>query len=205
MVEQEWCAETELMSARGKGSDTTASLAPDEAFRVEKKRNALLGRHIAIIGAGMGILLWSTAWPHAPRWVWNVSASAPIGLYAVAPAASAGPGDVVIAWVPQRHRRLAAERRYVPLNVPLVKRVVAHAGDQVCARGPDIFVNGRRLAERHRTDGKGRPMPMWKGCTLLRDRQLFLLMDDPASFDGRYFGFTEGSDVIGKARLLWHP
>jgi len=34
---------------------------------------------------------------------------------------------------------------------------------------------------------------------------LFLpvLMDNPASFDGRYFGATEERDIIGKARLLW--
>jgi type IV secretory pathway protease TraF len=28
-------------------------------------------------------------------------------------------------------------------------------------------------------------------------------MDAPASFDGRYFGVTEGRDIVGKARLLW--
>ena len=38
---------------------------------------------------------------------------------------------------------------------------------------------------------------------VLRGRQLFLLMDSPSSFDGRYFGSTDGEDVIGKATLLW--
>jgi len=53
-------------------------------------------------------------------------------------------------------------------------------------------------------DAKGRPMKWWSGCVRLRGRQLFLLMSDsPASFDGRYFGVTEGGLVVGKARLLW--
>jgi type IV secretory pathway protease TraF len=47
-------------------------------------------------------------------------------------------------------------------------------------------------------------MKGWSGCVRLRGRQLFLLMaGSPASFDGRYFGVTEGGLVVGRARLLW--
>jgi conjugative transfer signal peptidase TraF len=148
-------------------------------------------------------VLGSAALPPAPRLVWNASASAPIGLYAVSPGAATDPGAMVIARVPQPHRRLAATRRYLPMNVPLVKRVAGVAGDEVCAAGQQVRVNRRPVAERLRVDGKGRPMPTWSGCVRLRGPQRFLLMDTPASFDGRYFGVTEGSDIIGKARLLW--
>ena len=82
-------------------------------------------------------------------------------------------------------------------------RVAAYAGDEVCALGQQIFVNGRPIEIRRAADGQGRPMPSWSGCIRLHGRQLFLLMDIPASFDGRYFGATEDKDVIGKARLLW--
>ncbi len=99
---------------------------------------------------------------------------------------------------------MAAQRRYIPANVPLVKRVAAAAGDEVCALGQEIFVNGKWVAERRVVDAEGRPMKWWNGCVRLRGRQLFLLMSDsPASFDGRYFGVTEGGLVVGKARLLW--
>jgi type IV secretory pathway protease TraF len=87
--------------------------------------------------------------------------------------------------------------------VPLIKRVVAAAGDEVCASGRSIVVNNVIVAQRQIFDDKGRRLPFWLGCTRLRGRQLFLLMDNPDSFDGRYFGLTEGDDVIGKARLLW--
>jgi len=174
-----------------------------DSLRAAKLRRRRLIRRTAIIGAGIAIVLTSAALPPAPRLVWNVSASAPIGLYAVSPGAPVEPGDMVIARVPERFRSLAAERHYLPMNVPLVKRVIAYAGDEVCALGQEIFVNGRWTAERRVVDGMARPMPMWTGCARLHGRQLFLLMDNAASFDGRYFGPTEGKDIIGKARLLW--
>src|SRR3546814_10276108 len=83
---------------------------------------------------------------------------------------------------------LAASRRYLPLNVPLVKRVAAYAGDEICALESQVFINGRWAAERREADATGRPMPSWTGCLVLRGRQLLLLMDNPSSFDGRYFG-----------------
>jgi len=178
-------------------------LAWGDALRADKLRRTRLRRRIAITGIGIAVLLASAAVPPAPRLVWNASASVPIGLYAVSPGASADLGSMVIARVPDPFRRLAAERRYLPLNVPLVKRVAAQAGDEVCALGQEIFVNGRWSAKRRLADGQGRSMPMWSGCIRLHGRQLFLLMDNPASFDGRYFGATEGRDIIGKARLLW--
>src|SRR3546814_1519836 len=75
--------------------------------------------------------------------VWNASASAPIGLYSVSPGVPADPGDMVIARVPQLWRDLAARRHYLPANVPLVKRVAAAAGDDVCGLGQIGRASGR--------------------------------------------------------------
>lgn len=191
------------MSGRRETGGDAPLLAWGDALRAAKLRRRRLEKRIAAVAIGAVIVLGSAALPPAPRLVWNASASAPIGLYLVWPGAVAEPGDMVIARVPEAWRRLAATRRYLPMNVPLVKRVVAAAGDEVCALGQEIFVNGRWIAERGIADGAGRSMPMWTGCVRLRGRQQFLLMDAPASFDGRYFGLTEGDDVIGKARLLW--
>ncbi|WP_317629348.1 S26 family signal peptidase [Sphingomonas nostoxanthinifaciens] len=145
----------------------------------------------------------TAAFPPAPRLVWNASASAPIGLYAVDPGARFRPGDMVIAWTPAPFRALAADRRYIPSNVPLVKRVAAGPGDEICALGTQVFVNGRPSAHRRSVDDHGRSMPLWSGCQRLRDGQSLLLNDHPGSFDGRYFGPTNDADVIGKARRLW--
>ena len=161
-------------------------------------------RRWAIAASLLALALCVTiAFPPGPRLVWNVSASAPIGLYTIGGRGGIERGDMVLAKVSGRWRTLAARRRYIPANVPLVKRVAAVSGDSVCAQGREVFVNGRRVAERRGHDGMGRAMPRWKGCTILRDGALLLLMDDPASFDGRYFGPTASGDIIGKARLLW--
>ena len=139
-----------------------------------------------------------------PRLVWNASVSAPIGLYAVGETAPLARGDMVIARVPVEFRLFAARRHYLPANVPLVKRVAAATGDEVCAAGARVTVNGRLVARRLDRDGAGRPMPWWSGCAELRSGEYFLLMtDSPASFDGRYFGVSEAGDIVGKARLLW--
>jgi len=191
------------VNRRSTGRIDAPLLAWGDALRAATIRRRTLVRRAAAVAIGAAILVGSAAFPPAPRLVWNASASAPIGLYAVTPGSQAEPGDMVIARVPDAFRRLAAMRHYLPMNVPLVKRVAAAAGDEVCGLGQEIFVNGRPAAERRLVDGAGRAMPTWSGCVRLRGRQLFLLTDTPASFDGRYFGVTEGTEIVGKARLLW--
>lgn len=192
------------MTRRDIRGSTTPLLDWGDQLRADKRRRRSLGRRIAITGIGITLIGLTMAFPPAPRLVWNASASAPIGLYAVTPGASVDPGDMVIARVPDPWRMMAAQRRYIPVNVPLVKRVAAVAGDEICALGQEIFINGAWVVERRVADAKGKPMPWWSGCLRLRGRQLLLLMpDSPGSFDGRYFGVTEGGLVVGKARLLW--
>jgi conjugative transfer signal peptidase TraF len=192
------------MTKRDIRGASTPLLDWGEQLRAGKQRRRILGRRIAITGIGISLLGLTMAFPPTPRLVWNASASAPIGLYAVTPRVPLDAGDMVIARVPDRWRMMAAQRRYIPANVPLVKRVAAVAGDEVCALGQEVFVNGKWVVERRITDAGGRPIKWWSGCVRLRGRQLFLLMSDsPASFDGRYFGVTEGGLVVGKGQLLW--
>ena len=75
-------------------------LAWGDQLRAERANRRRLGRRVAIIGLGITVLGLTAAFPPAPRLVWNASASAPIGLYAVTPGAEGDPGDMVIARVP---------------------------------------------------------------------------------------------------------
>ncbi len=175
-----------------------------ETLRAAKRRRRRLQHCAVLVTLGCMCLAATIVAPPLPRLLWNASASAPIGLYRVAPGRAVARGDMVIARTPLRVRALAASRRYIPANVPLVKRVAGVSGDLVCAIGSRITVNGRALATRRASDRLGRPLPWWAGCRTLRDGALFLLMaDTPDSFDGRYFGPTEAADVIGKATALW--
>lgn len=126
-----------------------------------------------------------------------------MGLYRVHTDEPIRRGDMVVIWIPEPARSLAARRRYLPANVPLVKRVAAVAGDRICAVGSRISINSRRAATRQRSDAGRRPMPWWKGCRRLGGGEYFLLMESPLSFDGRYFGVTRRSEMLGRAELLW--
>jgi type IV secretory pathway protease TraF len=183
--------------------------AGEPLFRWAHQRDAWLRsrarvrRRLALGALGCGVLLASALLPPRLRLVWNVSASAPTGLYLVWPGASPSRGATAIARVPARFRAFAAARGYLPANVPLVKRVAAAAPDSVCALGPNIFVNGKRVATRLRADRQDRLLPQWHGCIRLRRGEYLLLMPHADSFDGRYFGVTLAPDMVGRARLLW--
>jgi conjugative transfer signal peptidase TraF len=158
----------------------------------------------SVAGLILGALAGSLVWPTRPLFVWNGSPSSPVGLYHVTDPEDLKAGDMAVAWAPHAARRLAAERRYLPDNIPLVKHVVAARRDRVCAAGEAVFVNGRFVALRQRQDPAGRLLPWWTGCHNLKANEVFLLMPGAAdSFDGRYFGVTEGRQIIGRARLIW--
>ncbi len=177
-----------------------ARMAADRAARAHLRRRI----RFTATGGLAGLVLASALLPPAPRLIWNVSESAPRGLYVVTPRAPLAPGDMVAARVPEPWRSFAARRHYLPANVPLVKRVVAAEGDIVCAHGEHISINALPAVTRRARDGAARILPWWEGCHALRGGELFLLMaETPDSFDGRYFGVTPGTYVIGKARLLW--
>jgi conjugative transfer signal peptidase TraF len=140
-----------------------------------------------------------------PRLVWNASASAPIGLWRIRPGAPIQVGDTVLAEPPPAARRLAAQRHYLPANVPMIKAVAAVSGDEVCAVGSWIRINDRTVALRRTADRLGRKLPWWSGCQRLSNDAVLLLNPAPDSFDGRYFGPVSRAAVIGKATPLWLP
>lgn len=192
------------MSARGASGRNLPLIEWGEALRREAVEAARLRRWVLFWLFGFWAIVIQMVFPPAPRLVWNASASAPVGLYFVRPGARIAAGDMVIARILKPYRRLAATRHYLPENVPLVKRVVGAPHDRICAIGPVVFVNGRRIATRAAVDGQGRPMPWWRGCRVLGRGEYFLLMEGvAASFDGRYFGITETPDIVGKAYPLW--
>lgn len=138
-----------------------------------------------------------------PRLVWNASASAPVGLYLVL-SGKPSRGDLVLVHTPDSVRQLAAERGYLPANVPLIKRIVAAGGDVVCATGNVIVINGRAAAGRLARDRVGRLLPGWSGCHLLDSGEVFLLMQGvTGSFDSRYFGPIPATTIIGRLAPLW--
>ena len=171
---------------------------------IDRERRMRRWRVVTIALLAATACALSLVYRPAVLFVWNVSASSPRGLYRVERNAKVRRGDIVIARFPERFSELAAKRNYLPQGVPLVKRVAAVAGDRVCASGQAISIDGRIAAKRRRFDALRRPLPTWQGCVDLRSRDLFLLGEDPWSFDGRYFGVTHSSEVVGRGVLIWH-
>ena len=136
-----------------------------------------------------------------PIAVWNVSASAPIGLYLVS---SRRPehGELAVLRLPDSMRRLADARGYLAHGALLIKRIAASGGDTVCRHGPLIRINGRPRASARTADRLGRLLPRWSGCRHLGRHQQFLLSASRGSFDSRYFGPIDSTLVLGTARAL---
>ena len=134
--------------------------------------------------------------------IYNASASAPIGFYWLDDRAIER-GDYVLVRVPERVRELVEERGYLPPDVPLIKRVAAIAGDEICRYGTEVLVNGNKIAAAQEADSSGRLLPDWQGCSVLAEQTVFLLQGHPRSFDGRYFGAVETATIIGRATPLW--
>lgn len=152
-----------------------------------------------------GILLVTTvAIPHRPILVWNATASAPIGLYLREAEQEPTRGDLVLVRPPSEVATFASRRGYLPLNVPLIKRIVGAKGDTICAHGDTISLNGSYLLKRLESDKRGRSLPRWSGCKHLGDAEVFLAMTGVGdSFDGRYFGPIPASNIIGRLQPLW--
>lgn len=158
---------------------------------------------LMVLGAGAVVALVLTTTPRRPFLIYNASASAPVGFYFLQPKSTLQRGELVLATIPLWARKLAAERHYLPLNVPVVKRIAALSGDHICANPDTVSINGNLSAVRLKSDRQGRPLPVWTGCKRLGSDDVLLLMPRKDSFDGRYFGPISASQITGKLVVLW--
>jgi len=154
--------------------------------------------------AAAALVVTSAGFANAPAFLWNASASVPIGLYRLAPAERPDIGDYVVVSPPKPLAAFLAERRYLPLGVPLVKRVLGLPGATVCRRGAMIIAYDHAYGEARERDRLGRPLPVWQGCRRLAEGEVFLMnLDAPDSLDGRYFGPLPVTSIVARALPLW--
>ena len=136
--------------------------------------------------------------------VWNITASVPTGLYLIRGKQSVHVGERVAIQPPLELRNLLAERGYLPVGVPLLKRVAAVSGQRVCRFAHGVTIDGKLVGVARSFDRRDRPLPAWSGCFRLAPGELFVMNPAaPDSFDGRYFGVLSMTDVIGRATAIW--
>ncbi len=130
--------------------------------------------------------------------------SVPIGLYRLRPIGRLAVTELVAVRPPEPTATFLADGNYLPRNVPMLKRVLALPGQTVCREHLTITVDAIAMGVARERDSRGRPLPVWQGCRVVADGEVFLMNWQSAdSLDGRYFGVLPISAIIGKAEPLW--
>ena len=160
------------------------------------KRRALL-----MTGAGIGLALFGLIFSPMDRLIWNRTGSAPQGLYWLSDEPFT-PGRWVVVSARSDEAQWAEEHGFVGRNWPLLKQIAGLPGDEICRSSAEVSINGKPVAMARERDSMGRALPVWQGCVLLDEGQVFLLGPHPDSLDGRYFGAMQRSDLVGVARPL---
>ncbi|MHB2266361.1 S26 family signal peptidase [Aliihoeflea sp. PC F10.4] len=163
-------------------------------------------RRLTLITMIAGAVLVAAPALHRPdlRFIWNASASVPVGLYRIVPADRMEVTDLAVVMPPDELADFLAERGYLPRGLPLIKRVLALGGTEVCRYGGTITAYGMTYGDARALDTHGRPLPVWQGCRTLGEGQAFFMnWDSRDSFDSRYFGPLPVSTIVGRAVPVW--
>ncbi|WP_163268357.1 S26 family signal peptidase [Chelativorans alearense] len=153
--------------------------------------------------AAMGVAAAAVI-PISLKLVWNVSASAPIGLYRIEPAEHLEVPDLVAVMLPAPLEDFMVERGYIGRDVPILKHILGLSGQRVCRTGHVITVDGIAMGYARDRDRLDRPLPVWSGCRVVAADELFLMNWQASdSFDGRYFGPLPAATVIGRTIPLY--
>ena len=135
----------------------------------------------------------------------NTTKSIPPGVYWTATKAAAK-GDYVLFCPPALPQfDVAKERGYIPAGFCpgdygyMMKRVLAAKGDAIAVADDGVRVNGHLLPDSvlRKADRGGRPLPRYQDNNYTLTEQQVLLMADanPLSFDSRYFGPIQLSQI----------
>lgn len=162
-----------------------------------RRRSALIltGLAIAMMGAASVLV-------DQNRLIWNRTESAPIGLYWRSDGPLTLNGWAVVS-ASSEAARWTSENGFTGTDWPLVKRIAALPGDEICRENETILINQTQVAEVILHAPGGLSLPRWQGCHVLQVGEVFLLNEHPRSLDGRYFGIMQDSDLEGVATLLW--
>lgn len=182
---------------------------------------ASIWRRRALVALGLGgIVAVSGSMLIKAGYRLNVTPSEPLGIWQSVPANAVHKGETVEVCVPLSPAiQSAKERSYIlpgscPGNMaPLIKPIVAMAGDVVTISTTGILVNGAFVSQTAPAehDGSGRPLAAaYNGTKTVPEGEVFLISDySPKSFDSRYFGFVPISGIRGAMKPVlvtnWKP
>src|SRR5258707_4878968 len=126
-------------------------------------------------------LLLSTVGGTTPHYIWNASNSVPIGLYHVQAATRLTVTELVAVRPPDLLAAFLDLNGYLPIGVPMLKRVLALPGQAVCRNGLTIAVDGVDVGEAHERDGRGRLLQSCMGARVSVEGDVLSLNCQPPS------------------------
>lgn len=161
-------------------------------------------RTLAIMICAIVVLAGAMVAKPSPIYIWNASESVPAGLYRLRTASTHYVSELVAIHPPEQLATYLDRNGYLPTGIPMLKRVLALPGQTVCRNGSAIAVDGIAMGEARERDRHGGALPVWEGCRVVGEGQLFLMNWRSAnSLDGRYFGMMPATAIIGCAVPVW--
>ena len=143
----------------------------------------------------------------------NTTTSYPVGVYLLTNA-PIEKGSLVI-FCPRNNSTFqqARERGYIGAGFCpggygyMIKKLLAVKNDMVEISSIGVFVNGKLLPNSKpiATDSEGNPLPhIEANIPALSDNSVLLMSDyNPESFDARYFGVIDKSNIISAIQPIW--
>jgi len=106
-------------------------------------------------------------------------------------------GDIIV-FVPPHDRKKA-----------YIKRLIGLPGDALSIRKGNIYINGKEVVDsriaRNYYYNQGDYGLEDKGIVIPKDNYFFLGDNSISSLDGRFWGFVDKKDIVGKAVFIWWP
>ena len=164
--------------------------------------NSCVAALLTTLGATVALL--STVGAKSAHYIWNASTSVPIGLYRLQPTGNLFVTELVAVQPPEPLATFLADGGYLPRGVPMLKRVLALPGQTVCRDQLTVTIDNIEMGKARERDSRGRPLPIWQGCRVIAEGEVFLMNWQSAdSLDGRYFGALPTTAIVGRAEPLW--
>ena len=138
-----------------------------------------------------------------PLIIYNATDSLPHGFYRVIKQEIYERGDLIVFPVPEEVRSLVLERGWLKPDSYLIKPLAAINGDKVWITCGQVFVNGKSFGAIKKQDKEGLPLPSLVIDGKLSPRKIAVLQRSDDSFDSRYFGQIDESQIIGRAVPIW--
>ena len=153
---------------------------------------------LAVSALAVAAMVMKPLFDPVPLVIWNASNSVPIGWYFVSKR-QPNLGEIAVIRPTEWVEIYASARGYLPLQTPLLKPVRAIKGSFVCRFRRFVLIDGKLVARAKYLDTNHRMLPAWKGCRALKSDEIFAPGQHRDSFDSRYFGPINRTQILGTA------